>query len=198
MSYIFNIGGGTFSAVILYWWSDTLGNAAYSSYAVTGAEGWVNVNRVYNVTRGISCDWLVGLALYFSSSSKEDVSKIYGIWIPIWAFVTLDYQHPIANYFLIAIGIFYGTNFAVGKFIWASYIPVTLGNIIGGACFAGVCVWILYRREETLAEETGQPSSGENDLLRISDHCTITVIPQVFEPKEGSNYESTLARECDW
>ncbi|UZP40427.1 hypothetical protein NXS19_008243 [Fusarium pseudograminearum] len=71
-------------------------------------------------------------------SSKESFSKIVGIWIPIWAFVALGYQHSVANFFLVPIGMFYGTNFGVGKLIYMSTIPVTLGNIVGGAVMTGV------------------------------------------------------------
>lgn len=75
--------------------------------------------------------------------------------------VALGYQHSIANFFLVPIGMFYGTNFGVGKFIYQCVIPVTLGNIVGGALFTGVFLWFLYGRDTTLAVETGQPLSGE-------------------------------------
>jgi hypothetical protein len=57
---------------------------------------------------------------------------------------------------------FYGTNFGVGKFIYQCIIPVTLGNIVGGAGMTGAFLWFLYGRDESLATETGQPLSGEN------------------------------------
>jgi hypothetical protein len=56
---------------------------------------------------------------------------------------------------------FYGTNFGVGKFIYQCTIPVTLGNIIGGAILTGASLWFLYGRDDTLATNTGQPLSGE-------------------------------------
>lgn len=56
---------------------------------------------------------------------------------------------------------FYGTNFGVGRFIYQSVIPVTLGNIVAGALFTGAFLWFLYGRNTTLAVERGQPLSGE-------------------------------------
>ncbi|EXL93469.1 hypothetical protein ACKRZS_004205 [Fusarium odoratissimum] len=132
-----------------------------SSYAVTQAEERVIINWWFNFTRGIGCNWLVGLAVYLATSSKDNLSKIVGIWIPIWAFVALGYQHSVANFFLVPIGMFYGTNFGVGKFTYQSNIPVTLGNIVGGAVMAGAFLWFLYGRDDTLATKTGQPLSGE-------------------------------------
>ncbi|KFA62430.1 hypothetical protein S40285_06082 [Stachybotrys chlorohalonatus IBT 40285] len=159
--YIFNLLGCLFFAGFLAWWSDTLSSDAQSSYAVTQAEGRVNINWWFNLTRGIGCNWLVGLAVFLATSSKDNLSKIVGIWIPIWAFVALGYQHSIANFFLVPIGMFYGTNFSVGKFIYQSVIPVTIGNIIGGSGLTGAMLWFLYGRNDTLATKTGQPLSGE-------------------------------------
>ncbi|EWG35853.1 hypothetical protein FVEG_14575 [Fusarium verticillioides 7600] len=93
----------------------------------------------------------------------DNLSKIVGIWIPIWAFVALGYQHSVANFFLIPIGMFYGANFGVGKFIYQSTIPVTLGNIVGGAVMKGAFLWFLYGRDDTLATQTGQLLSGERE-----------------------------------
>ncbi|RBR07268.1 uncharacterized protein FIESC28_10767 [Fusarium coffeatum] len=162
VSYVFNLAGCLFFAGVLAWWSDTLSSDAMSSYAVKQAEMRVNVGWGYSFTRGIGCNWLVGLAVFLSMSSKDNFSKIVGIWIPIWAFVALGYQHSIANFFLCPIGMFYGTNFGVGKFIYMSIIPVTLGNIVGGALMTGAFLWFLYGRDDTLATKTGQPLSGEN------------------------------------
>ncbi|KAJ9607276.1 hypothetical protein H2200_008349 [Cladophialophora chaetospira] len=163
-SYIFNLAGCLFFAGVLTWWTDTLSLPTESSYAVTSAEGRVNVNWGYNFTRGIGCNWLVGLAIYLGTSGKDQFSKIIGIWLPIWTFVALGYQHSIANFFLVPIGMFYGTNFGVGKFIYQSIIPVTLGNIVGGGVFTGVFLWFLYGRDTTLAVETGQPLNGEKKV----------------------------------
>lgn len=159
--YIFNLAGALFFAGILTWWSDSLDTDAESAYAVTQAQGRVNINWGYNFTRGIGCNWLVGLALYLATSGRDNTSKIYGIWIPIWAFVALGYQHCVANFFLIPIGMFYGTNFGVGKMIWASVIPVTLGNIVGGAFFCGFVFWILYGRGPAMMNEAGQQLGGD-------------------------------------
>ncbi|KAI7788187.1 hypothetical protein LA080_012252 [Diaporthe eres] len=53
------------------------------------AEGRVNVQWSANFLRDIGCNWFVALASFLSLGSVEFVSKIYCIWIPIWAFVIL-------------------------------------------------------------------------------------------------------------
>lgn len=146
-SYIFNLAGCLFMAGFLCWWSDTLNTAALQSFAVAQAELRVNAPWSANFLRGVGCNWLVGLAIFLSISAKDKVSKIYAIWIPIWTFVALGYQHCIANFFLVPVGMFYGTNFGVGKFIYQSVIPVTLGDIVAGAVLDGFFIWLLYGKK---------------------------------------------------
>ena len=80
--YISNLAGCLFFAGILTWWSDSMDDAQ-SSYAVTDAEGRVNVDWQVNFLRGIGCNFLVALAMFLASSAKDLISKIFAIWIPI-------------------------------------------------------------------------------------------------------------------
>jgi formate/nitrite transporter len=163
-SYIFNIAGCLFYAGVLSYWADTLSTDAQTSYAVTQAEARVNVNWGYNVTRGIMCNWLVGLAFFLATMGRDNLSKFYGIWIVITTFAAMGYQHSIANYYLVPIGMFYGANFGVGKFIWASCIPVTIGNIIGGAFFGAFALWVIYGRHETSIDKSKQTDNSNSKV----------------------------------
>ncbi|KAJ5569127.1 hypothetical protein N7450_011613 [Penicillium hetheringtonii] len=147
VSYIMNMAGCLFMAGFLCWWTNTLNTDALQSFAVAQAEARVNVQWSVNFLRGIGCKWLVGLAIFLSISAQDKVSKIYAIWIPIWTFVALGYQHCIANFFLVPIGMFYGTKFGVGKFIYPCVIPVTLGDIVAGAVLDGFFIWLLYGKK---------------------------------------------------
>ncbi|KAK7953184.1 hypothetical protein PG988_013878 [Apiospora saccharicola] len=149
VSYIGNIAGCLFYAGVLCYCSDTLGSDAQKAYASSQAEGRVVVNWGSNVARGIMCNWLVALAFYLATQGRDLVSKVYGIWIPIWCFAAMGYQHSIANYLLVPIGMFYGgTSFGVGRFVWACCIPVTLGNLLGGAFFGAFALWMVCGRHE--------------------------------------------------
>jgi formate/nitrite transporter FocA (FNT family) len=61
---------------------------------------------------------------------------------------------------MVPIGMFYGTDFGVGEFIWKSIIPVTLGNVIGGAVLGAFAMWVVYGRHEVDVREEGK---GEVD-----------------------------------
>lgn len=59
---------------------------------------------------------------------------------------------------------FYGTDFTVGQFIYMSVIPVTLGNIVGGAVFCALPLWFLYGRHDADHHASDQPDDEERNL----------------------------------
>lgn len=91
----------------------------------------------------MGCNWLVALACWLAASSRENVSKIISIHLPIWTFVALGFEHIVADMFFIPLGMMNGSPLTVGKFIWKGMIPITLGNIAGGAVFVAGAYWYL-------------------------------------------------------
>lgn len=83
--------------------------------------------------RGILCNWLVCMAVYMASGCTSLISKMVAIWFPISAFIALGLDHSVANMFLIPLGMMRGAPITTAQFITSNLIPVTLGNIVGGA-----------------------------------------------------------------
>lgn len=122
------------------------------SLAIGIADAKVNLNFVEALCRGILCNWLVCMAVWLASSSHDTVGKIFAIFFPIMAFVAMGFEHSIANMYLIPVGLFLkdfaglsaSANLTWTGFIQYNLIPVTIGNIIGGAFFVGVLYWYAY------------------------------------------------------
>lgn len=83
------------------------------------------------LVRGILCNALVCLAVWLSFASHPVSGKILATLFPITAFVALGFEHFIANFYLIPIGILMGAEGGLSGFK-QNIIPVTVGNIIGG------------------------------------------------------------------
>jgi len=103
--------------------------------------------------RGIGCNWLVCLAIILATSARTTAGKVWGIYFPIMAFVASGFEHSIANMYFIPAGIFtkslVGTKGIYTALNWTSMflnnlVPVTIGNIIGGALFVGLPYALLY------------------------------------------------------
>jgi formate/nitrite transporter len=95
---------------------------------------------------GIGCNWLVASAVWLSYGADDMSGKILGIWFPTMAFVAIGFQHVVANMFVIPAAIF------AGHFTWIEYlynfVPVFLGNAVGGVVFIGMAYYHAYKKKE--------------------------------------------------
>ncbi|MFY9446125.1 MAG: formate/nitrite transporter family protein [Dethiobacteria bacterium] len=159
--YIFNFVGSLL-VVLLFFYSGIwkANNAAIGMRAVNIAYLKATLSWSEAFFRGIMCNWLVCLAVWLSMAAKDGISKILGIMIPITAFVAAGFEHSIANMYFIPMGIVLSQSpvlqpaldaavlqgLTVSNFFLNNLIPVTLGNIVGGAIFVGVAYWSAYLR----------------------------------------------------
>ena len=88
-------------------------------------------------------------------AAKTVSGKIIGIFFPIMLFVLCGFEHSVANMYYISAGLFakaeYGIsadNLTWGAFFVKNLIPVTLGNIVGGAGLVGLPYWIVYLHQK--------------------------------------------------
>lgn len=95
---------------------------------------------------GIGCNWLVALAVWLSYGTDKVSGKILGIWFPTMTFVAIGFQHVVANMFVIPAAIF------AGHYTWLDYvsnfIPVFLGNAVGGSVFVATLYWLAYQHKK--------------------------------------------------
>ena len=49
---------------------------------------------------GIMCNWLVCLAVWLSYGADTMAGKIFGIFFPIWLFITSGFEHSVANMYM--------------------------------------------------------------------------------------------------
>lgn len=112
------------------------------------ATGKVSQPWITIFLKGIGANWLVCLAVWLGLSSKEMLGRLVGLWLPVMVFVTLGYEHSIANMFYIPMGIMSGADITIGEMVWNNLIPATLGNIVGGSIFVGLLYSYLYMEKK--------------------------------------------------
>ncbi|MBF0516017.1 MAG: formate/nitrite transporter family protein [Nitrospirae bacterium] len=145
-----------------------LSDGIFGLQALTIATAKCNIPFMEALIRGIYCNALVCLAIWLCFSGRTVVDKIVSIIFPITAFVTIGFEHCVANMYLIPAGIFikngaqpefwakagsaaadtYAT-LTWNNFIVANLIPVSIGNIIGGL-MVGLVYWVIYNRPNVL------------------------------------------------
>lgn len=97
--------------------------------------------------KGIAANWLVCLGIWMGLSARTTSGKILGIWFPVMTFVSLGYEHSIANMFYIPLGMMEGANVTYYGFLIENLLPATIGNIIGGALMVGTLYTFAYLKK---------------------------------------------------
>src|SRR4029453_17413878 len=98
--------------------------------------------------KGILCNLLVCSAVWLAYAGRSVTDKIIALILPISAFVAAGFDHCVANmYFLPLAWLLAQTGHVPANFdaslitipgIVHNLVPVTLGNIVGGAGFVGL------------------------------------------------------------
>lgn len=148
VSWIFNFVGALFVAYVLAYLGGVVADPTISAGAMTVAYTKIGLSWDQAFIRAIGCNWLVCLAVYLAFASDDIIGKIFGIWFPIMAFVTIGFEHSVANMFFLPLGMFLGAEGVTwSTIILNNLIPVTLGNIVGGAIFVACIYYFVYVRK---------------------------------------------------
>ncbi len=124
---------------------------AVSDSVVATAVAKNNLGFLEALIRGILCNILVCIAIWMSISTEKTSGKILAIIGPIFLFVLCGFEHSIANMFYGPAGIlvsFKNNIPAEGlttlSFLINNLLPVTIGNIIGGAGIVSLTYYLIY------------------------------------------------------
>ena len=164
--YLGNFVGSIVTAYIVFLGKQySFGNGAIGLTALGIGEAKTSFTFIQAVALGIMCNVLVCMAVWMCYSARSTTDKILAIIPPIACFVAAGFEHSVANMYFIPVSLFIkgsgDTTFftAIGKtaenfphltwgnFFFANLLPVTIGNIIGGAFMVGLIYWFIYLRK---------------------------------------------------
>jgi len=162
--YLGNFVGSIGTAILMFLTKQyTFGSNAVGITALRIGVAKVDLTFVQAVALGILCNALVCLAVWLTYSARSTIDKIFAILFPIAAFVASGFEHSIANMYFIPYALFIKNldpHFvsAIGDkvpqlelltwpaFLFQNLIPVTIGNIIGGAVLVAAAYWAIFLR----------------------------------------------------
>jgi formate/nitrite transporter len=113
------------------------------------ALGFAGMISVF--VKAILCNWLVCLGVVMGMTSSSTVGKIAAIWLPIFMFFALGFEHAVVNMFVIPTGMLMGAKVSVYEWWMWNQIPVTLGNLVGGFIFTGLALYATYKPSQQMA-----------------------------------------------
>jgi formate/nitrite transporter len=163
--YVGNLVGAVATAWLVYASGQyQTGDGAIGRQALDTATAKASLDLGEALARGVLANVLVCLAVWLCLSARTVTDKILAIVFPITAFVAGGFEHSVANMYFLPVGLLIkdgaptsfwddggATPAAYGELDWSSavvdnLIPVTIGNIIGGAVLVGFVYAFVYRR----------------------------------------------------
>ncbi len=169
--YAGNFAGAVATAILMLWtrqYEFSSGQLGLQALTIANAKSGLDFWQA--VALGILCNALVCLAVWLTYSARSTTDKILAIVPPITAFVAAGFEHSIANMYFIPMGMLIKAtaassfweaihktpadfaNLTMTNFLVRNLIPVTIGNIIGGAVLVGAVYWFIYLRKRPQAE----------------------------------------------
>jgi formate/nitrite transporter len=123
----------------------------WMSYVYSLSRGKCSLSFSAAFWRGVGANWMGCLAVWMATKGHSVVDKAIVSHLPVMTFVTLGLENSVANMFTVPACLF-----AVGStsqvtweiFLLKNLLPVTMGNIVGGAFFVGGLYLFISRRKE--------------------------------------------------
>lgn len=126
------------------------------AYKAIGYSGWGTA-----LVSGSLCNWMVTVGTILAFVSRSTVGKIAAMWLPVMTFFALGYEHSVVNMYVIPSAMLLGAPVSMADWWLWNQIPVTIGNIIGGALFTGLALYVTYAREVKKARAAGEMFAGD-------------------------------------
>lgn len=140
-------------------------NGLYGGVVVKNAIGKLGFSWTSAMVSGILCNWIVCVTVWMSYGAKDISGKVITGFIGIFLFVCAGFEHSVANMGYLFAGFFVKGNTAfleaahktvtdasvinLPNIFLNNLIPVTIGNILGGAIFvAGIYFFLFVNKNE--------------------------------------------------
>ncbi|MDL2318676.1 formate/nitrite transporter family protein [Eubacteriales bacterium OttesenSCG-928-A19] len=119
-------------------------DAAFLAALRTAAETRAALTWLEAFVRAILCNVLVCAAVWMAYTSSTVPGKLMALYAPVMLFVLAGMEHCVTNMYYFMAPLLAG---AQGDITWATFLlgnllPVTLGNIVGGAVVCAGMLWL--------------------------------------------------------
>jgi CBS domain-containing protein len=154
-------------------------------------------------------------------SAKTSAAKAGLVILPVAMFVSTGFEHVVANMFMVPLGIAikswaepaFWTQIGLSEITfehltWANFarhnlLPVTIGNILGGALVVGLGYWSVYSRKPASQQATNNLSVLSNQSYgpvgepAMQNLKTLTVADVMGSADNALSPDMTIASACD-
>ena len=167
------VGAGFVAVLVVYGHTPDLFGGGLAERIVASGMSRVQQTFPEAFIRGILCNILVCIAVWAAFAAKKVSGKLMMSFWPVMVFVLCGFEHSIADIYFCIAAILASAEYDivaeglnVGSFLLKNLLPVTLGNIVGGAGIVGVGYWLVYLRH---TPHYPMPIEAEQEELDIAE-----------------------------
>ncbi len=170
--YIGNFLGAAFVAVlVVYGHTPDLFGGELAQAIVNAGKSRTDLTVMEGFVRGILCNVLVCIAVWMSFAAKRVSGKLITSFWPVMLFVLCGFEHSIADMYFGVAALLTSAEYGIAAegltwfaFLVKSLLPISLGNIVGGAGIVGFGYWMIYLHRTPYAHTTVEYEQEEIDI----------------------------------
>ena len=195
--YVANAVGAVLLAFAIHY-SGVLDGNGVKGTAVKIAEAKAQLEAPTAFLRGVLCNMLVCLAVWLSVAARSVEGKVIAIALPISAFVALGFEHCVANFYLLAIGMLSGAQVTIAEFL-GNIASVTVGNTLGGILIAAL-LYLIYlgkdqvQRSRLTFSQPAVAASASEPVVNAPANAAIVNAPPTQPTTEGDTMRTAEVR----
>lgn len=133
------------------------------AYQADGGAGWATA-----FIKAVLCNCMVTLGTVMAFVSRSVVGKIAAMWLPILTFFALGFEHSVVNMYAIPAGMLFGAKVDLATWWLWNQLPVTAGNLLGGAILTGAALYASHR------PEPARPRAPAREVAAAASYAPVT------------------------
>ncbi len=132
--------GHSYDAPLVEWITNLAVHKTHGYQALGAGAGLALV-----FLRAVLCNWLVSLGAVMGMTTRSTGARIVAIWMPIFLFFALQWEHSVVNLFVIPAAMLVGAPISFGDWWLWNEVPVLLGNVVGAMLLTAMGMWVTQR-----------------------------------------------------
>lgn len=165
------IGAGFVAFCVVFGHTPDLFSGRLAESIVAAGAYRCNLSFTDSLIRGILCNILVCIAVWMSFAAKKVSGKLMTSFWPVMVFVMCGFEHSVADMYFGMAALFTAGEYNIAasgltvfNFLFKNLLPVTIGNIIGGAGIVGCGYWLGYLHHTPFGTATDAQEQEEIDI----------------------------------
>jgi formate/nitrite transporter FocA (FNT family) len=153
LAWVGNIVGAIIVSCLIYFsrihvdvsFSDNLTNLVADEVAHVSAHKFRGIHEL--ILSGLLANWIVALTSFFAQASRNFINQFVIVFLAFITITATGFEYFPVNTGLFSLNAFMGKSPGLLDIFVLNLIPVTIGNILGGAILVGAPLLFMHKKK---------------------------------------------------